>query len=116
MKHTALGRFRHENVGLRAQPGQPVAGYMGDDRLGGHVWKFVSDGLYRPGDAAGNRRLLSSGKLYAARFHADGTGEWRLLDLVFAARSEPRGRAIPSRSSRLTPAPWPTATPARAPR
>ena len=38
-----------------------MAGYMGDDRVGGHVWKFVSDGLYRPGDAAGNRRLLSSG-------------------------------------------------------
>jgi secreted PhoX family phosphatase len=81
VKHTALGRFRHENVGLRAQTGQPVAGYMGDDRLGGHVWKFVSDGLYRPGDAAGNRTLLSSGRLYAARFHPDGTGEWRLLDL-----------------------------------
>lgn len=81
VKHTALGRFRHENVGLRAQPGQPVAGYMGDDRLGGHVWKFVSDGLFRPGDAAGNRKLLSSGKLYAARFRDDGTGEWRLLDL-----------------------------------
>jgi secreted PhoX family phosphatase len=45
------------------------------------VWKFVSDGLYRPGDAAANRKLLSSGKLYAARFHADGSGEWRLLDL-----------------------------------
>jgi len=81
VKHTALGRFRHENVGLRAEAGKPVAGYMGDDRTGGHVWKFVSDGLYRPGDAASNRKLLSSGSLYAARFHADGTGEWRLLDL-----------------------------------
>jgi secreted PhoX family phosphatase len=81
VKHTALGRFRHENVGLRAEPGRPLAGYMGDDRKGGHVWKFVSDALYRPGDGKGNRALLRSGRLYAARFAPDGTGEWRLLDL-----------------------------------
>jgi secreted PhoX family phosphatase len=81
VKHTALGRFRHENVGLRAEAGKPLAGYMGDDRIRGHVWKFVSDGLYRPGDSAGNRTLLSSGTLYAARFNPDGTGEWRPLTL-----------------------------------
>jgi secreted PhoX family phosphatase len=81
VKHTALGRFRHENVGLRAQPGHPVAGYMGDDRLGGHLWKFVSDAVYSPSETAGHRKLLSSGRLYAARFHPDGGGEWRLLDL-----------------------------------
>jgi secreted PhoX family phosphatase len=76
VKHTALGRFRHEGVGLRAVAGQPLAGYMGDDRIGGHVWRFVSAGLYKPGDPA-NRRLLSEGTLFAARFGADGTGEWR---------------------------------------
>jgi secreted PhoX family phosphatase len=81
VKHTAMGRFRHENVGLRAEAGKPVAAYMGDDRIGGHVWKFVSDGLYRPGDPD-NRRLLSFGKLYVARFRHDGTGEWRLLDVA----------------------------------
>jgi len=81
VKHTALGRFRHENVGLRTAPGQPVVAYMGDDRVGGHVWKFVSDELYRPGDAANNRRILSSGRLYAARFSSRGRGEWRLLDV-----------------------------------
>src|SRR6185503_8156021 len=68
VKHTALGRFRHENVGLRVEPGRPLAGYMGDDRIGGHVWKFVSHDIYRPDDAASNRRLLSAGRLYAARF------------------------------------------------
>jgi secreted PhoX family phosphatase len=81
VKHTALGRFRHENVGLRAQAGRPLAGYMGDDRRGGHVWKFVSDALYKPGDNRAGRALLRSGRLYAARFSADGTGEWRLLHL-----------------------------------
>jgi secreted PhoX family phosphatase len=81
VKHTALGRFRHENVGLRCEAGKPVAGYMGDDRIRGHVWKFLSNGLYRPGDHATNRTLLSYGTLYAARFNPDGTGEWRPLTL-----------------------------------
>jgi uncharacterized protein len=81
VKHTALGRFRHENVGLRAEAGKPLAGYMGDDRIRGHVWKFVSNGLFRPGDNAGNRMLLASGTLYAARFSPDGTGEWRPLTM-----------------------------------
>jgi uncharacterized protein len=81
VKHTALGRFRHENVGLRVEPGRPVAGYMGDDRIGGHIWKFLSNGLYRADDPAGSRGLLSSGTLLAARFNRDGSGEWRPLDL-----------------------------------
>jgi secreted PhoX family phosphatase len=81
VKHTALGRFRHENAGLRAEPGRPVAAYMGDDRIGGHVWKFVSAGAYHPGDAASNRRLLSEGTLHVARFRPDGSGEWRPLVL-----------------------------------
>jgi secreted PhoX family phosphatase len=89
VKHTALGRFRHENVGLRAEPGKPVAAYMGDDRRGGHLWKFVSDELYRPGDRERRRRLLESGRLYAARFASDGTGEWRLLDLGTALDPAP---------------------------
>jgi secreted PhoX family phosphatase len=87
VKHTALGRFRHENVGLRAEAGRPIAGYMGDDRIRGHVWKFVSHGLYQPGDTAGNRGLLSSGVLHVARFNADGTGEWR--PLTMATRLDP---------------------------
>lgn len=81
VKHTALGRFRHENVGLRAEAGKPLAGYMGDDRIRGHVWKYVSNDLYRPGDNVSNRRLFASGTLYAARFNPDGTGEWRPLTL-----------------------------------
>jgi len=105
VKHTALGRFRHENVGLRAEPGLPVAGYMGDDRHGGHVWKFVSDEAYRPGDPATNRRLLSSGRLYAAHFLPGGTGEWRLLDVSTALDPNPdpldRKPVIPRRARRL---------------
>ena len=81
VKHTALGRFRHENAGLRVESGQPVAAYMGDDRTGGHVWKFVSHDAYRPGDAPASRKLLARGTLFVARFSPDGTGEWRPLEL-----------------------------------
>lgn len=77
VKHTALGRFRHENVAMRAEEGKPLAVYMGDDRRGGHVWKFVSSGVYRQRNGkARNSELLHQGTLYAARFNANFTGEW----------------------------------------
>lgn len=87
-KHTAMGRFRHENVAMRPRPGQRVVAYMGDDRRSGHVYKFISQGVYREGpeNREHNKRLLESGTLYVARFStpagpadsADdrGTGTW----------------------------------------
>ena len=75
-KHTALGRFRHEAVALRAEAGAPLRVYSGCDRRGGHLYRFVSaDPVTTPGDP-GNSRLLENGELQVARFHADGTGEW----------------------------------------
>ena len=104
VKHTALGRFRHEGVGLRAVPGQPLAGYMGDDRIGGHVWKFVSAGLYQPGRPE-SRALFSEGTLYAARFEEGGTGEWRpiLMDTPLDPAPSPRDPKppIPAGARRL---------------
>jgi secreted PhoX family phosphatase len=41
-KHTALGRFRHENVSVDAREGQPLRLYMGDDRQAGGLWRFTS--------------------------------------------------------------------------
>ena len=78
VKHTALGRFRHENVALRAHPGHPVIAYMGDDRTNGHIYKFISDRLYIPGSEA-NKTLLLDGRLYSALFGADGRGRWQPL-------------------------------------
>ena len=75
-KHTLLGRFRHENVALRVEAGRRLAAYMGDDRRGGHVWKFVSDAaVVDPKDPA-NSKLLEAGTLYVARLDADFTGRW----------------------------------------
>jgi secreted PhoX family phosphatase len=83
-KHTALGRFRHENIAVRAERGSPLVAYMGDDRRGGHWWKFVSKGTIRRRRDPRNSELFEAGRLYVARFHADGAGEWIPLELATA--------------------------------
>ncbi|MGC1307491.1 MAG: alkaline phosphatase PhoX [Phormidesmis sp.] len=78
-KHTWLGRYRHEAVGIRAEAGKPLAFYSGCDRRGGHLYKFVSaNTVTSPTDKA-NSQLLADGMLYAAKFNADGTGQWIAL-------------------------------------
>lgn len=75
-KHTWLGRYRHEAVGVRVEAGKPLAFYSGCDRRGGHIYKFVSrDRVTNPKDKA-NSQLLTQGMLYAAKFNPDGTGRW----------------------------------------
>lgn len=78
-KHTWLGRFRHEAVGVRAVEGQPLAVYSGCDRRGGHVYKFVSAGTVSDPTDKANSSLMADGMLYAAKFYPDGTGEWIAL-------------------------------------
>ncbi len=75
-KHTWLGRFRHEAVGIRADAGKKLAFYSGCDRRGGHVYKFVSNSVVQNPQDKANSQLLSDGMLYAAKFNADGTGRW----------------------------------------
>ncbi|MBW4525490.1 MAG: PhoX family protein [Phormidium tanganyikae FI6-MK23] len=78
-KHTWLGRYRHEAVGVRVEAGKPLAFYSGCDRRSGHIYKFVSrDSVTDPQDKA-NSRLLADGMLYAAKFNEDGTGRWIAL-------------------------------------
>jgi secreted PhoX family phosphatase len=79
-KLRALGRFRHENVALRCVAGEPLVAYMGDDRRGGHVWKFVSRARVERSEDPANVELLEDGVLYAARLDADGSGEWIALE------------------------------------
>ncbi len=75
-KHTALGRFRWENIALRVEAGNGLVTYMGDDRRGGHTWKFVSRGTVSSPTSKDNSALFEDGTLYAARYNADGTGQW----------------------------------------
>ena len=80
VKHSLLGRFRHEAVAVVARPGEPLVVYSGCDRHGGHVYRFVSEGLV--GDPADrtNSQLFGAGRLEVARFNADGSGSWIALE------------------------------------
>jgi secreted PhoX family phosphatase len=89
-KRTALARFNHEGAwAAKAVPGKPIVFYMGDDARNEYIYKFVSSARWNPLDvdnglAAGNK-YLDSGTLYAARFNADGTGQWLKLEIGEAA-------------------------------
>ena len=71
-KHTALGRFRHENTAFRQAPGKPFVLYMGDDKANEGIYRFVSDRSFQPGRPANNRRILEEGTLSIARFEPEG--------------------------------------------
>ncbi len=75
VKHTALGRFRHEGAESTTNAAGNVIVYSGDDNRFDYVYKFVSSGTVGP-DRAANKRLLSDGTLYVAKFHDDGKVEW----------------------------------------
>ncbi|QDC09150.1 PhoX family phosphatase [Oceanicola sp. D3] len=77
VKHTGLGRFKHENAACAVAPDGRVVVYMGDDERGEYMYKFVSNGTWAPG--ASTEGLLDDGTLYAAKFNDDGTGEWLAL-------------------------------------
>ena len=77
IKHTGLGRFKHENAEVVLAADGRVVVYMGDDERGEFVYRFVSNGSYSPG--ASTEGLLDDGTLYAAKFNDDGTGEWLAL-------------------------------------
>jgi secreted PhoX family phosphatase len=85
-KRTAMGRFVHEGAVL-ATPvaGKPLVWYQGCDSRNEYVYKYVSDANWDPADAtrglAAGDKYLDKGKLYAAKFNADGTGNWLLLDI-----------------------------------
>ena len=88
VKHTALGRVKHEGFAFATGRGGRAVGYMGDDERFDYIYKFVSSGNWKSMRARGISPL-SEGSLYVARFHEDGTGEWLELTIdnpVLAAR------------------------------
>jgi secreted PhoX family phosphatase len=86
VKHTALGRFKHEACTIRVARDGRVVAYMGDDERFDYIYKFVSSGKIKHGDSPRireqNKKLLSDGTLYVAKFtgdspasEIDGTGK-----------------------------------------
>jgi len=88
-KRTAMGRFAHESAAFATpSAGRPVVAYMGDDSQGEYFYKFVSSTNWSEADATAADRVatgdkyLDAGRLYVARFAADGTGAW--IELAIA--------------------------------
>nr|WP_240757643.1 PhoX family phosphatase [Nakamurella flava] len=112
VKHTAMGRLKHEGANVIVGSCGQVAAYMGDDERFDYLYKFVSSKKVKPGQGkaarAHNKTLLSEGSLYVAKFSGnspaaeidgsgtlptdgkfDGTGQW--LPLVVNGVSKVAG-------------------------
>lgn len=79
VKHTALGRFSHENAAYLINADKRLAIYSGDDARFEYIYKFVTAKAYDPNNRSANMGLLDEGTLYVAKFNADGTGDWIAL-------------------------------------
>lgn len=88
VKHTAMGRMKHEGANITVDRDGTVVAYMGDDEKFDYLYKFVAKNKYRRGNSSAARQhnlsLLSEGDLYVAKFagaqQSDnanlGTGQW----------------------------------------
>jgi uncharacterized protein len=92
-KHTALGRFNHENAAVGLTKDNRVVVYMGDDKKDACVYKFISKNKYIASRGNANSDLLEDGTLYVADM---GNGKWIPLTIENvrnAAKSKPEALA-----------------------
>lgn len=79
-KHTALGRFRHENTAFRHVPGKRFVLYMGDDKVNEGVYKFVSSRKFVEGRREENLKILTEGQLFIAKWSPEGRRRFKNSD------------------------------------
>ncbi len=85
VKHTAMGRFRHENAAMIVSKSGKVIVYMGEDTDNGGFYKFISKEKFIKGDRKHNMTLLSQGILYGLQVentkNLSGKGKWIPIDI-----------------------------------
>jgi secreted PhoX family phosphatase len=77
VKHTALGRFKHENAATALAADGRLVVYLGDDERGEFLYRWVSATPYVEGGDTST--LLTEGQLFVAVFADDMTGKWTAL-------------------------------------
>ncbi|APT91893.1 phosphatase [Corynebacterium phocae] len=82
VKHSAMGRFKHEAGNVYVAKDGTVVCYSGDDSRFEYIYKFVSTKKVKEGDMAHNMSILDSGTLYVGKLEGnspaaeiDGSGE-----------------------------------------
>lgn len=107
VKHTSMGRFKHEAGNVHVAEDGTVVCYSGDDSRFEYIYKFVSSKKIKEGDLAHNMTILDEGTLYVASLEGnsaeneitgdgdlpedgqfDGTGTWHKLMTVTADGAE----------------------------
>jgi secreted PhoX family phosphatase len=75
VKHTALGRFKHEAANIYVTGDGTVVAYSGDDERFDYLYKFISSRKIAPGSdpaaLAANMTILDEGTLYVAKLSSD---------------------------------------------
>jgi secreted PhoX family phosphatase len=71
VKHTGLGRFKHEGATCIVNKDGRLVVYTGDDERFDYLYKYVSDGTFDPDAGNANSALLDDGVLYVAAFDAE---------------------------------------------
>ncbi len=75
IKHSSLGRLKHESANVFVTSDGTVVTYTGDDERFEYIYKFVSSKKITPGNGASarqsNLRILDVGTLYVAKLTGD---------------------------------------------
>lgn len=75
VKHTAMGRLKHESATIYVTNDGTIVAYSGDDERFEYMYKFVSSKKMQPGNdpaaLAKNMTLLDEGTLYVAKLNGN---------------------------------------------